>query len=488
MVSGLNRNKHIYGEMGKIFYDAKKNNNGGIKIKNKTKNQLLIEIGKLRQRIAELEKTEIESKEGKEKQYIRDLISLSRTAIGLVDLSPEEDIYKFIAEKLKELVGECVISTNSFDEASNNFCVRAIKGIGKHMDKLLKMLGKHPVGLITPINDEARNGLTSRKLKKVTGGLYELSVGAIPKAKCNAIERLLNLSDIYAMGFSWKGRLFGSAAILMRKGTELRDPSIIETFVRQASIALQRRQTEEALRKTNETLEIRVKKRTEELAKSNEELQLEITDRRKAEEQIRASLEEKEVMLREINHRVKNNMQIVSSLLRLQSRYIKNKKLLEMFNVAHTRINSMALVHEVLYRSKDLARVDFSGYVKKLTTHLFSVYSPVSKNINLKLQVGEIYFDINTAIPCGLIINELVANSIKHAFPRGESGEICIKIDKNLDKHTVIVKDTGKGFPKDEDFLMTETLGMQLVTDLVKQLKGTMCLDRKGGTKFKITF
>jgi two-component sensor histidine kinase len=441
---------------------------------------------KSRQQIDESEKKEIESKE--ERQYIRDLISLSRTAVELVDLSPEEDIYQFIAEKLKDLVGGCVISMNSFDEAFNNFCVRAVEGIGKHMDKVLKILGKHPVGLITPINDEARNGLTSRKLKRVSGGLYELSVGAIPKATCNAIAKFLNLGETYAIGFSWKGRLFGSATILMRKGTELGDPGIIETFVRQASIALQRRQAEEALRKANEELEIRVKKRTEELAKSNKELQHEIAERRKVEEQLRTSLQEKEVMLREIYNRVKNNMQIVSSLLRLQSSNIKSEMLPEMFKVAHNRIKSMALVHEGLYRSKDLARIDFSDYVKKLTTHLFSVYSPVSKNISLKLEVEEIYFDINTAIPCGLIINELVTNSLKHAFPEGESGEICVKIDENLDKYTVIVKDTGKGFPKDEDFLMAETLGMQLVTDLVEQINGTIRLDRKNGTKFKITF
>ncbi len=443
---------------------------------------------KSRQRIAESEKKETESMKGKERQYTRDLISLSRTAIELVDLSPEEDIYQFIAGKLKDLVGDCVVSVSSFDEANNNFYVRAVTGIGKHMDKVLKILGKHPVGLITPINDDARNGLTSRKLKKLSGGLYELSVGAISEATCSAIERLLNLGDTCAIGFSWKGKLFGSAAIFMRRGIELGDPSIIETFVRQASIALQRRQAEEALRKANEELEIRVKKRTEELVKTNKELQLEIAERKKAEEQLRKSIEEKEVMLREIYDRVKNNMQIVSSLLRLQSNNIKSEKLLEMFKVAHNRIKSMALVHEGLYRSKDLARIDFSDYAKKLTTHLFSVYSPVSGNIGLKLEVEEIYFDINTAIPCGLIINELVTNSLKHAFPEGEPGEICVKIDDNLDKYTVIVKDSGKGFPGDVDFLIAETLGMQLVTDLVKQLNGTIRLDRRNGTKFKITF
>lgn len=159
-----------------------------------------------------------------------------------------------------------------------------------------------------------------------------------------------------------------------------------------------------------------------------------------------------------------------------------------MFKVAHDRIKSMALVHEGLYRSRDLARIDFSDYVKKLTTHLFSVYSSASKNVNLKLAVEKIYFDINTAIPCGLIINELVTNSLKYAFPGGEPGEIFVKIDKDFDKYEMTVKDTGKGFPKDKDFLMTETLGMQLVADLVKQLNGTIHLNRKDGTKFKINF
>jgi len=437
-----------------------------------------------------LRKKKIERKKLNERErcYVRDLKFLSKMAVGLVNLSIEDDLYHFIAEQLKELVGDCMVAVNSFDETSKKFCVRAILGIGKHMDNVLKILGRHPVGMSTPINEDAREGLTSGRLEKVPGGLYDLAVGSIPKATCDAIEKLLGMKDAYAMGFSWSGKLFGSAIVFMYRGSKMRDPSIIETFIRQASVAFQRRQAEEALRKTNEELEIRIKRRTDELAKSNVELQREITERKKGEEQLKASLEEKEVMLREIHHRVKNNMQIVSSLLRLQSQNIKNKKLLGMFNGAHNRIKSMALVHEGLYRSKDLARIDFADYVKRITTHLFSVYNQVSKSINLKLEVGKVYFDINTAIPCGLIINELVTNSLKHAFPKGESGEIWVKIEKNQDKFTVFVKDTGKGFPEDIDFLRAKTLGMQLVTDLVKQLNGRIRLDRRSGTKFKITF
>lgn len=268
----------------------------------------------------------------------------------------------------------------------------------------------------------------------------------------------------------------------------MRDPSIIETFIRQASVAFQRRQAEQALLNINKKLETLVKRRTEELARSNVKLLREIAERKKAEEQLKASLEEKEVMLRELHHRVKNNMQIVSSLLRLQSCNVTNKELLSLFNETHNRIRTMALIHEGLYGSKDLARINFADYVERITTHLFSVYNQISKNINLKLEVGEIYFDINTAIPCGLIVNELVTNSLKHAFLEGESGEICIKIEKSQDKYSVLVKDTGSGFPEGMDFHMTKTLGMQLVTDLVKQLNGRIRLDRRSGTKFKISF
>ena len=214
-----------------------------------------------------------------------------------------------------------------------------------------------------------------------------------------------------------------------------------------------------------------------------------ITKRKLAEEKIKASLEEKEVMLREIHHRVKNNMQIMSSLLRLQSGKIKDKKTLEIFKTSQSRIRSMAFIHESLYKSEDLARIDFSDYTSRVTTHLFSLYGARTAPINYKVEVKDVFLDINTAIPCGLIINELVTNSLKHAFPDDRRGEILVKMraDKR-GKHTLIVKDTGIGFPERLDFRETETLGMQLVTDLVIQIEGSIKLNREGGTTFTIVF
>ena len=221
-----------------------------------------------------------------------------------------------------------------------------------------------------------------------------------------------------------------------------------------------------------------------------------ITERKRAEivlkereQQIKSSLKEKEVLLREIHHRVKNNMQIISSLLRLQSRQIKDEEILEIFNQSQNRIRSMALIHEELYKSRDLARIDFSDYIKRLMNHLFSAYEDGMGNIDLKIEIKDVYFDINRAIPCGLIIGEIVSNSLKHAFPDGRSGEISVKMHANeKDKYALIIKDTGIGIPEKLDFNKTETLGMQLVTDLVKQLDGTIDLRRDKGTEFKITF
>jgi len=214
-----------------------------------------------------------------------------------------------------------------------------------------------------------------------------------------------------------------------------------------------------------------------------------ITVRKQAEEQIKASLREKEVLLREIHHRVKNNMQIISSLIRLQSRSIKDKNLSDMFNVSQSRIRSMALIHESLYRSRDLASIDLSDYVERLTTHLFSMYRIKAGTIKFNMEIKDIYLDINKAIPCGLIINELVSNCLKHAFPDERKGEITLKMyEERRKKHTLIVKDNGIGFPKGLDFRNTETLGMQLVGDLVKQLKGKIELKTEEGTEFKIVF
>ncbi len=155
-----------------------------------------------------------------------------------------------------------------------------------------------------------------------------------------------------------------------------------------------------------------------EITVSREKLDKEVTERKRAEDQIRASLNEKEILLQEVHHRVKNNMQIISSLFNLQSGHIKDKQAFEIFKSSQNRVRSMALIHERFYQSDDMARVDFAEYAQNLTSHLFSSHGINPGAIKLNVNIKDVFLDIKTAIPCGLIINELVSNYLKHAFPR----------------------------------------------------------------------
>lgn len=214
-----------------------------------------------------------------------------------------------------------------------------------------------------------------------------------------------------------------------------------------------------------------------------------ITDRKRDEDQIKASLAEKEVLLQEIHHRVKNNLQVISSLLRLQSRYIQDNRVIEMLKESQNRVRSMALVHEQLYQSQDLSNIDFAEYIENLAHNLFQAYEINSPVIKLQTNIAPCKLNIDTAVPCGLIINELVTNSLKYAF----SGEIQgkIKIDFSLDNNGVcvlLVSDTGIGFPKDLDYRNARTLGLRLVGSLVRQIRGNITLLATLGTVFQITF
>jgi PAS domain S-box-containing protein len=215
---------------------------------------------------------------------------------------------------------------------------------------------------------------------------------------------------------------------------------------------------------------------------------MDITDRKKAEEQVKASLKEKEVLLREIHHRVKNNLQVVSSLLNLQSEHIKDSQYTEMLKESQNRIRTMALIHEKLYQSGNLANIDFSEYITSLVEGLIRSYN-VDESITFTIDVEDIPLSVDAAIPCGLIINELVSNCLKHAFPHKRKGVVMITLCQIEGTSELVVKDNGVGIPDSIDFKNTETLGLDLVTTLAEnQLNGTIALDKTGGTTFTIRF
>jgi PAS domain S-box-containing protein len=229
------------------------------------------------------------------------------------------------------------------------------------------------------------------------------------------------------------------------------------------------------------------KKDIEMLTFVSEEIALAIKHKQ-ADEQIKRDLEEKEILLQEIHHRVKNNMQIISSLLKLQSAHIKDRRALELFQNSRDRVKTMALIHDALYRSKDLSNIDFADYVRKLTTQIFISYGANSNLIKIKIDIKNVLLDISTAIPCGLIINELVSNSLKYAFTKGRKGEISISCTHKNQNYTLVVKDNGIGFTGKIDLENSPTLGLLLVNSLAKQLDGSLKLEKVKGTSFKIAF
>ncbi len=250
----------------------------------------------------------------------------------------------------------------------------------------------------------------------------------------------------------------------------------------------ERKQAEAALKKYRESLEVLVKERTHELARANASLKAEIVERERAEEKVRASLREKEILLKEIHHRVKNNLQIISTLLDLQSEYILDKQSLRFFRESQDRIRSMALVHEKLYQTSDFISINFGDYIANLTKYLFNSYVTDPERISLVLDVAPATLEIDQAIPFGLILNELVSNSLKYAFPGERRGEIVVRLRTEGDVGVVLlVKDDGVGLPPGLDFENTESLGLQLVTMLVRQIRGEIEPGNEGGTSFTIT-
>jgi PAS domain S-box-containing protein len=204
-----------------------------------------------------------------------------------------------------------------------------------------------------------------------------------------------------------------------------------------------------------------------------------ITERKEIDNQIREALKEKEILLQEVHHRVKNNLQVISSMLNLQRRFVDDPKMLEVLEESQNRISTMSFIHESLYRNTDFSSIGFSDYLERLTQNLIHSYSNVSSRVELVSQLDDVHINLKQAIPCGLIVNELVSNCLKYAFKGRETGKILLRVERKGDELEIEVADNGVGLPDNFDFETNESLGVYLVQALTDQLDGKLLVDNK---------
>jgi two-component sensor histidine kinase/CheY-like chemotaxis protein len=225
------------------------------------------------------------------------------------------------------------------------------------------------------------------------------------------------------------------------------------------------------------------------LLKKNQLLKRQAEERERVQQQIKESLRRERLLRREIQHRVKNNLQVISSLLFLQSTHVTDPNTREILRASQSRARSIALIHEKLHQSIDLTGIEFDDYVKQLAGDLLRAYGARPEAVSFHFNAEGIFLGIDAAIPCGLIINELVSNALKYGLPRGKTAEICINLHRSATGWlTLSVRDNGAGMPEHFDLQTTGTLGLKLVSDLARQLGGTVELESNNGTTVTIEF
>lgn len=389
----------------------------------------------------------------REKQLIRDLKFLNRAAMKFVNVTPEMDIFKVTAELLKKIVGHCVVVVTDYNQKNNALEVKAVAGLGKTKARIEKLLKTNIIGMKFPLNkSKNKAGIEKGLLAEIKENLCGLTFETIPEEVCRKVQKELGIRSIYAAGLTHSSRILGTVAILCQKNGKIHNFDLFNTFIKQSSGEIKRW----------------------------------LAERKDA-----ASLHEKDVMLREIHHRVKNNMQIISSLLRLQAHTVRDKKAREKFTESQNRIRSMSLIHDNLYRSENFSLIDYGLYIRTLTSHLMSTQNIKGDRITLKVDADTIRLDINRAVPLGLIINELVTNALKHAFQGREKGRIAVSLSAQDNGELVLkVSDDGVGLPEGFDSHENGSLGLQLVKDLSAQLRGALRInpERCAGTSFELSF
>ena len=373
-----------------------------------------------------------------------------------------------------------ILSRGNFKVSTAIDGIEALKQIEKHLPELIIL------DVMMPNLDGFE---TCQRLKESS------STSDIPIIFMTALSEIENKVKGFSLGaVDYITKPFQRQELLVRVKSQLELGNFRKTLEAQnhlLKIEIDKKyQAEVSLLGTNEQLEIAntiLAAEIEQRIIIEAKLKQEVQERKAVEQQVKKSLKQKELLLKEIHHRVKNNLFVVASLLEFQAEYINDPKIIKMLDNSQNRITSMALIHEQLYCTTDLEKIDFSQYITALTNKIASFYN--LKNINFVIDSQAVNLNIETANPCGLIINELIANALEHAFGDRSEGNIGLSFKKDdLGRFTLIVKDDGLGFPENKNFYKSESLGLELVCTLVEQLEGEIKVDNDNGTQIEITF
>lgn len=447
---------------------------------------------------------------------------VNQAGVGLLECDTEDDLYNlefknFVDEEVRESVNESLLETREggeleYKEIQMHTSTKNSLNIGIHAS--LTVFNNKPAVQVTLVDlttqlelreERIRNKIaeeinitlteeieqhkqTQEKLKvaqKFTRNIIESSIDMIIAVDKDDIITEFNKAAMNQFGYEIEdilGKdvsvLYGTKKEYQRVSTSVNDKGIFTGEVMNK-------------RKNGETFVSLLSSSTIKDPKGGSQgsmgVSRDITERKIIEEKVKDSLKEKEVLLQEVHHRVKNNLQVISSILSLQSNYVKDEKTLEILEESQNRIKSMSYIHETLYQTTDFSSIEFSNYLNTLASNLIHSYSYSVSIVKLVSDYDEIYLTIDQAIPCGLIVNELVSNAMKYAF-EGKNGEVYLSIKESKGKIHLRVADNGKGLPKDFKYKESDSLGLQLVYSLIDQLDASLELKADNGTDFLITF
>lgn len=396
--------------------------------------------------ISQRKKIEIDLQESLQEKEIT-----SQVVMQLVGVTSTSEIYSVIGNAITKLLPNSYVIVSGISHDKNHVRVMDILGPSNYFDKLEKVLGISPFKMEFLVDDISKEELKKHKSEELTqykDGFYSLTLHKLSRPLCRMIEKIFHIGEIHSIRFSFEGKHYGGVSIALLEGQSMDHKKAIEVIVNQASIVIRRSLAEEAIKK---------------------------------------SLTEKEALIREVHHRVKNNMQVVSSLLNLQTQQVEGEEAKKVLLESQNRVKSIAILHEKSFQSSDLNHVKFNEYIPRIVADLFYSYHIQPEQVKQVIEVEDVTLNIETAVPCGLIISELVSNSLKHAFPPGKKGEIHVSLESN-DKYTLIISDNGIGLPDELDYKKPDTLGLQLVNSLVNQMDGEINLNKSHGTEFSIIF